>query len=189
MPSNGVGMKAANQPFKIKIASPCPARWEDMGGDDRVRFCDQCRKNVYNLSAMSAPEARELVAEKNGNLCARMYQRADGTVMTEDCPVGVARYWRRVKAMVAGGVAAVLFALTCVAALGRDRADAESGKRDPVTQFAEDAVWQVKVWLGLNPPRPWGATLGEVAPLPVTGKVAVPPPQNPPPPPPPPEKK
>lgn len=174
-------MKTSNRPFKIKIASPCPAHWEDMGGDDRVRFCGQCRKNVYNLSAMTAREAQDLVAEKNGNLCARMYQRADGTMLTEDCPTGVARCRRRMKAAVAGCVTAILFAVTCVVALGRDRADAQNGKRDSVREFTERAGWQLKEWLGINPPpRP---LLGVVAPRPITGKIVPAPPQNPPPPP------
>src|SRR5579862_1949596 len=95
-------------PFQIKIAKPCPARWADMGGDDRVRFCDHCRKNVYNLSAMSASEATELLQSRGGDLCARIYQRADGTVLTEDCPVGVAGYWRRLKTLVASGLALIL---------------------------------------------------------------------------------
>lgn len=163
-------MKASNQPFKIKIASPCPARWEDMGGDDRVRFCDRCRKNVYNLSAMTAHEAQELMTEKSGNLCARVYQRADGMVLTEDCPVGVARYWRKMKTAVAGCVATVLFVTTSFVALGRGRTDADSHKRDAVAKFADNAIWQVKEWLGLNP-----AMLGKVAVRPKT-PVPVPPP-------------
>ena len=174
-------MKTTNMPFKIKIATPCPAKWEDMGGDDRVRFCDQCRKNVYNLSAMTGRDAQELLAAKNGDLCARVFQRTDGTVLTEDCPVGVARYWRRVKTTVAGGVAAVLFLLTGLVALGRDRVSAASGKRDPVKEFANNTVWQVKEWLGLNPPPQPIAVMGAI-PLsprptnpPMTGKVAVPP--------------
>jgi hypothetical protein len=40
---------------EIEIATPCPASWEAMTGDDRSRFCGQCRLNVYNLSAMLAP--------------------------------------------------------------------------------------------------------------------------------------
>src|SRR5579859_691193 len=108
-------------PFQLKIATPCPARWEDMGGDDRVRFCDHCRKNVYNLSAMSARDATALLEAKGGNLCARMFQRADGTILTEDCPVGVARYWRQLKALVAGCAATILVGCASAFAIsGRD---------------------------------------------------------------------
>lgn len=63
-----------------------------MRGDDRVRFCDVCAQNVFNLSAMARDEAEWLVAEHEGKLCVRFYRRADGTVQTEDCaPSRVAR--------------------------------------------------------------------------------------------------
>src|SRR5690348_11198318 len=42
---------------RIQIASPCEASWDAMNGDDRVRFCGLCEKNVYNLSAMTRDEA------------------------------------------------------------------------------------------------------------------------------------
>lgn len=69
----------------IEIASPCTASWDAMHGDDRVRFCDECKLHVYNLSAMSRVEASELVASREGRLCVQMYRRADGTVITDDC--------------------------------------------------------------------------------------------------------
>jgi hypothetical protein len=69
----------------IEIASPCTASWDAMRGDDRVRFCDQCKLHVYDISAMSRPEATELIVEHEGRLCVQMYRRADGTVITDDC--------------------------------------------------------------------------------------------------------
>jgi hypothetical protein len=69
----------------LRIASPCKAPWENMDGDQRVRFCRECNRNVYNLSAMTEREARRVVAEREGRLCVRFYQRRDGTVLTSDC--------------------------------------------------------------------------------------------------------
>jgi hypothetical protein len=77
--------------LQLKIATPCPASWDDMEGDDRVRFCDECELNVYNLSAMTEDAARKLVEERERRLCVRFYQREDGTVLTSDCPVGAGR--------------------------------------------------------------------------------------------------
>jgi hypothetical protein len=74
---------------QAKIASPCNASWEKMTGNDQVRFCGSCQKNVYDLSAMTSVEAEALLQEKEANLCARFYRRADGTIMTSDCSVGV----------------------------------------------------------------------------------------------------
>jgi hypothetical protein len=73
---------------QLRIANPCPARWEEMEGDDRVRFCGACKKNVYNLSALQRSEAEALVASREGKMCATFFRRADGTVLTADCPVG-----------------------------------------------------------------------------------------------------
>ena len=65
-----------------------------MQGDERVRFCEQCALHVYNLSAMTASEAENLVLEKEGHLCVRFFQRNDGTVLTQDCPRGLAALGR-----------------------------------------------------------------------------------------------
>jgi hypothetical protein len=79
----------------LRVASPCNASWEEMAGDDLVRFCQQCRKNVYNLSGMSQRDAAAFVRETEGRLCVRFYRRQDGTLLTDNCPVGwrAARRW------------------------------------------------------------------------------------------------
>lgn len=77
----------------IKIASPCSADWNEMYGDNRKRFCSECRLNVYNLSEMSRREAENFLFEAEGRVCVRLYRRKDGTVITQDCPVG----WQAVK--------------------------------------------------------------------------------------------
>jgi hypothetical protein len=88
----------------IRIASPCTAAWDEMQGDDRIRFCQQCRLNVYNLSAMTRQEAEALVRDKEGRLCARFYVRRDGTMLTDNCPVGF-RAARRTLVMQLGAIA------------------------------------------------------------------------------------
>jgi hypothetical protein len=80
----------------IQIASPCEADWDAMQGDDRSRYCGECKKHVYNLSAMTRPEAEKLVFEREGRLCVRFYRRHDGTVLTADCPVGLRGVRRRI---------------------------------------------------------------------------------------------
>lgn len=88
-------MSKFNSPLNnIKVASPCPANWDAMYGDNRKRFCGECKLNVYNLSGMSRDDAERLVRNAEGRLCVRYFQRADGTVITEDCPVG----WSKIKA-------------------------------------------------------------------------------------------
>ena len=101
-------MRSTNDPLRtIKVASPCPASWDEMTGNDRVRFCGQCQLNVYNISGMRRVEAERLIASSEGRLCVRYYRRRDGTILTKDCPVGFARFRRRV-AKVASAVAGML---------------------------------------------------------------------------------
>jgi hypothetical protein len=92
----------------VKIASPCNASWEQMNGDDRARFCSHCKLNVYNLSGMSRPEAEALIRGAEGRLCVRYYQRADGTVITQDCPVGVQAVRQRLARRMRTVAAAIL---------------------------------------------------------------------------------
>ena len=93
----------------IQIASPCAASWDAMPGDDRTRFCPQCSQHVYNLAGMSRREAEGLLRQTEGRLCVRLYRRADDTVLTSDCPVGLRRV-RRTAALVAGTAAALVLA-------------------------------------------------------------------------------
>ena len=97
---------------QIKIGSPCQASWDAMDGDGSVRFCGKCARNVYNLSEMTAAEAQSLVTEAEGKLCVRFYQRADGTMMTSDCPVGIRAVRRQYVATHAWAVSVLVVALT-----------------------------------------------------------------------------
>src|SRR4051812_5899565 len=100
----------------VRIASPCSMRWEDMTGGDRIRFCAACQKNVFNLSGMKRIEALELLRGAEGRVCARFYRRKDGTVLTTDCPIGLALAARRAKRAVLGVVVSTLGAVGAVLA-------------------------------------------------------------------------
>jgi hypothetical protein len=95
----------------ITVATPCSADWEAMQGNGQVRFCQQCQLNVYNLSGMAQQEATALVLSQEGHLCVRFYQRPDGTVLTQDCPVGLQALYRR-KITRWGTTAAALSVIT-----------------------------------------------------------------------------
>jgi hypothetical protein len=61
---------------RMRLASPCNVGWENMAGDDRTRFCDQCSLHVYNISRMTRDEVASLVKNTEGRICARLYRRA-----------------------------------------------------------------------------------------------------------------
>ena len=81
----------------VRIAAPCRADWERMRGNERVRFCNECSMNVYNLSNMSKKDAEALITSAEGRLCVRYYHRLDGTILTNNCPVGLQAFKRRVS--------------------------------------------------------------------------------------------
>ncbi|HYY94520.1 MAG TPA: carboxypeptidase-like regulatory domain-containing protein [Pyrinomonadaceae bacterium] len=93
---------------RVRVASPCGVSWEGMEGDARMRFCRECNLNVYNLSEMTGAEAASLVAATEGRLCARFYRRADGTVLTRDCPTGLRAARLRVSRAGVAAFAALL---------------------------------------------------------------------------------
>lgn len=99
---------------RVEVATPCKADWESMSGDDKKRFCSLCKLHVHNLSAMSEAEAEAFVRQAEveraggGRVCVRFYRRADGTVLTQDCPVGVAARVRRRVVAVRGAMVALV---------------------------------------------------------------------------------
>jgi hypothetical protein len=90
----------------IRVASPCSADWNAMTGDDRVRACGDCNKNVYNISELTREEAEALIVAKEGRLCVRYFQRKDGTILLKDCEVAVSQ--KRKRRIIAAGAAALL---------------------------------------------------------------------------------
>jgi hypothetical protein len=61
-----------------KITRPCTADWEQMVGDDRKRFCEQCGKHVHNVSAMTRAERAEFAKPVNHHKCVTYLHRPDG---------------------------------------------------------------------------------------------------------------
>lgn len=114
---------------RVKVASPCPVAWESMTGGERVRHCDQCNLKVFNISDMTRAEAEAFLADaagikaNGGRVCAGFWKRADGTILTRDCPVGLAAaraaLARRLSRIAAG--LALLF--SAAAAVGTRRTE------------------------------------------------------------------
>ncbi len=94
-----------HQEIKYEIASPCDQEWAQMSGDDQCRFCSLCEKNVYNLSSMTDLEIN-LLLKTEENVCTRVFKRSDGTILTEDCPVGLkqVRSYLKKKQFLAAGL-------------------------------------------------------------------------------------
>jgi hypothetical protein len=143
----------------IKIASPCPVEWDTMEGDDKVRFCLQCQLHVYNFSAMSRGEAEELVERTEGRLCGRFWRRADGTVITENCPVGLLAARRRLRLILTGTAMAALmlvaFVLTILSGLG-------GSERGRWRMSDIEPLHTILDWIAPSVPFPPQVTMGKV---------------------------
>lgn len=92
----------------VTVAAPCNVGWDNMIGNEQVRFCAQCSLNVYNLSGMTRRDAEHLIAQTEGRLCVRYHRRADGTILTRNCPVGLRALKRRVSRIAKASITAVL---------------------------------------------------------------------------------
>ncbi|MBX9692322.1 MAG: hypothetical protein K2Z81_08065 [Cyanobacteria bacterium] len=95
---------------QLMIAAPCSVSWDSMTGDDRVRHCAGCSKNVYNVSDMTYREANDFLRINGATPCMTFYRRKDGTIITDNCPVGLRKLrdrYRRLKQFVASMLALV----------------------------------------------------------------------------------
>jgi len=140
----------------VRVASPCKASWDKMEGDERVRHCEACRHNVYNLSGMTRAEAETLVAGAEGRLCVRFYRRPDGTMLTTDCPVGVSAVRKRMATTLACAAAMFISLYSYASNLGR-RQPIDSTDQAPAITAYEKArrVEVLRVVLDrINPPPP-----------------------------------
>ena len=129
----------------IRIASPCPADWDKMVGDERIRHCAECNLNVYNLSAMTERQVQELITGSRGErLCARFYRRADGTVLTQDCPWSLRSLKRR-----ASSIAAVIMSVI----LGGGVAFCKNSSRQPPSDATANRYAKAGVWIMVMDPQ------------------------------------
>jgi hypothetical protein len=165
-PPGGEAMETLNVLNDLRIASPCPATWDAMQGDERVRFCDSCSKHVYNISNLTAQAAVSLIRESEGRLCVRLYRRKDGTVLTADCPVGLRSAVRRrlIRLLTAGVVvcAMVRSGIAMVEGLG-PRVSIPPAPTGPGVTFTDWAEWAA-VALGIKQPSFGPVDVGDLRP-------------------------
>jgi hypothetical protein len=159
---------------QVRVASPCKERWDDMTGDEHVRFCGRCEKNVYDLSSLSADQAESLLRERGESMCVRFYRRSDGTVLTSDCPVGERkRFWRRVTAGAMAGAAAAGLTMVALGG-GYQQGEMVMGGMEPMMgqtvivepvemgEVAVEPAYQVQPYVDFADPPPGDYRLGHM---------------------------
>lgn len=129
----------------LRIASPCSVGWETMSGDERTRHCNLCRLNVYNVSEMTADEVRALIAKSEGRICARLYKRADGTILTKDCPVGWRAYQKRATRLAGAALATILGLFSVSFGQKEEEKSTDADKAKIVRTIGQEIVLKGKI--------------------------------------------
>lgn len=138
----------------VMIAAPCNLAWDDMPGNDRVRHCRDCNKNVYNISAMTKNDAEQFLRQNGTSECLRIYRRADGTILTDNCPVGLrklrdkARNVLRFTAAVLSNILAVTCAFAQQTPVFDGFGNASENKSDNTGSGFKEGSWA-------NTKKPW----------------------------------
>ncbi len=148
----------------LTITTPCTQNWETMPGDERKRFCGKCKLFVHDFSEYSEKEIVELISEQDleaTRLCARIYRDGRGKMVTNNCPVYLRKYKKR---LVAIKTAIILFLIargigTEVLAQGLVGAPVDGGVgRAPLTIYEEACGT-----LNCEPQGLWAMTLAAVS--------------------------
>jgi hypothetical protein len=75
-----------------------------------VRYCGNCKRQVYNFSGIERPEAEALIFKHENQVAKTLFKRADGKFMTTDCPLAV----KQARSMVLAVVIGMFFVLICI---------------------------------------------------------------------------
>ena len=105
----------------LQVAAPCNVSWESMEGNDRVRHCLQCKKNVYNISSMSGSETNQFLQATAQQACVRFYKRVDGTILLDNCPIGLRKLRAQYKKVAAIVTTIISFAQGWLLAVSADQ--------------------------------------------------------------------
>lgn len=154
--------------MELRISTPCPMTWDSLKGDDRVRYCGQCRLNVYNLADMPKDEVEALVRRTEGRLCGTLYMRGDRTATVRPCRGAAVR--KRIRALV---TMSTLLLLGATAWFFRTQVKPDRGSAPPLVRDVLD-------WIDPPPrPNPPLRALGEICPPAPPGPPPAPPAASP----------
>lgn len=127
----------------VRVKDPCTQAWDEMIGNDKVRFCTHCAKDVNNLSAMTRKEALRLVRKSGGSLCIRYVpQPQTRAPMFAEQLTQITR--RRAPLMAAGVMSASLSLATLTYAQGGSVPEKESPAAARVSECEDVSKLETK---------------------------------------------
>lgn len=126
---------------RFRKTSDCPVSWDEMSGGStgftRVRYCDRCRLNIYDLDGLETAEAEELVVQREGQSKVNYFQRKDKKFQVEDCRVGAKK--KLVRRAATAAAVFVVIGLTVLALTIGSKQTYNSNAPDE-SPFAETAA-------------------------------------------------
>lgn len=126
---------------EFRVLHPCARDRESLAGEGAVRWCPDCRKNVYDFAQMRRREVDRVVA--SGDCCGIVERRADGTLWTADPPPLRRRFLRWFTAFAGAGAR---WAWAQQAPLPQGK----GGVRGEVVDAADVAVAKARVTAGAH---------------------------------------
>ena len=101
-------MSARDLSRQLEVKTPCSANWNQMSGNDKVRFCEHCQLTVNDLTSLTPKRIRRLIAKLQGRLCVRYHRGSDGKPLISQAPMKLHQISRRVSRVAAGVFTATL---------------------------------------------------------------------------------
>lgn len=124
---------------RVCIAMPCSVNWDQMKGDNRVRLCGGCGKNVYNLSAMSKIEAEEVLSGPTLP-CIQIMRTDEGAIVVDETAILAQEKSNVIRGFWSYGKTAVSAILSLIATLAPQWASASDEKNKPTMLRGKPAV-------------------------------------------------
>lgn len=85
---------------QARVAHPCPLpRALEPTETERVRRCQDCNLNVFNLEGLGRDDAETLIHTATNRFCVSLYQRGDGQHQVEECRDSWAAATRELEAL------------------------------------------------------------------------------------------
>lgn len=143
---------------KVTIDKPCTANWDEMAGNDQVRFCRHCDLSVNDLSRMTQAKAEKLVRRSQGRLCLRIHRDPQGQIVTKDSIERLYSIPRRASRIAAGAFTAMV-AMSAGAYAQSSSAEGDVEDRPVAQQTVRRKAAGTFSWLKITATDPTGAVI------------------------------
>jgi hypothetical protein len=97
----------------LEIKNPCSINWDEMTGDEGIRYCGKCRHQVYNLSEMPKRRALKILNQPNAKVCVSYLQDEENqTIRLTNLSI-----FEQYSFKVISAILTIIFSLTAIQAM------------------------------------------------------------------------